>query len=182
MIDSTAPTITCPADQDVSFDATCQYTLLDYTTLPTTSDNCSSTITVTQTPAVGTAITDTTTIKLYADDGNGNIDSCTFDVNPSDNTPPTITCPANQNVNFDANCQYALTDYTGLATTSDNCASTITVTQSPVVGTVITGTTTITLTANDGNGNTNTCTFDVIRQIIPRQRLLVREIKIPIMM
>jgi len=160
--DNTAPTMTCPANQNVSFDATCQYTLLDYTGMATATDNCAATPTITQAPTAGTVITTTTTITLTADDGNGNTNTCTFDVIPSDNTQPTITCPANQNVNLDATCQYTLLDYTGMATAADNCTATPTITQAPAAGTVITTTTTITLTADDGNGNTNTCTFDVI--------------------
>ena len=161
-IDNTNPTITCPGNQNVNFDANCQFALADYTGLATTSDNCATTVTVTQSPAAGTLITTTTTITLTADDGNGNTSTCTFDVIPTDNIPPVITCPGNQNVNFDASCQFTLIDYTALATSSDNCAAPVTVTQSPVVGTVITGATTITLTADDGNGNTSTCTFDVL--------------------
>lgn len=160
ILDTVSPTITCPADQDVSFDATCAYTLVDYTSMATTSDNCGA-VTVTQSPIIGAVITDTTTVTLYADDGNGNIDSCAFNVNPSDNTAPSITCPSDQNEVFDASCQFTLPDYTGLVTASDNCG-TPTVTQSPASGTVITGTTTITMTAIDGNGNADSCTFDVI--------------------
>ncbi len=159
-VDATNPTITCPANQSVSLDASCSYTLMDYTGMATATDNCGS-VTVTQVPTAGTVITSTTTITLTADDGNGNTANCTFDVIPSDNTNPTITCPGNQNVSFDATCLYTLPDYTGLAVASDNCGAP-TVTQSPSIGTSISGTTTITLTATDGSGNTATCTFDVI--------------------
>ena len=161
-VDNAPPTISCPADQNVSFDAACQYTLLDYTGMPSTSDNCAATVTVTQSPAAGTIITATTTITLTADDGNGNTSTCTFDVIPADNTPPSITCPPNQNVSFDANCQFIVLDYTATVITADNCSGTITVSQNPSPGSVITGTTTITLTADDGNGNTNDCTFDLL--------------------
>lgn len=159
-VDATNPSITCPANQSVSLDAACSYTLPDYTGMATANDNCGS-VTITQVPSAGTIITTTTTITLTADDGNGNTANCTFDVIPSDNTNPTITCPGNQNVSFDATCSYTLPDYTGLAVASDNCGPP-SVTQSPGIGTSISGTTTITLTATDGNGNTATCTFDVI--------------------
>ena len=158
--DNSKPSITCPGDQNVSFDSNCEFTLTDYTALATTDDNC-GTVTVTQSPAVGTVITTTQLITLIADDGNGNTENCTFNVIPTDNTKPTITCPADQHVSFDANCEFTLTDYTSLATTSDNCG-TVSVFQSPAIGTVVTSTQLITLTADDGNGNTETCTFNVI--------------------
>ncbi|MFT4600079.1 MAG: gliding motility-associated-like protein, partial [Arenicella sp.] len=158
--DSTSPAITCPGDQNVFFDATCQYILLDYTGMALSSDNCGATV-VTQSPAAGTVIFANQTITLTADDGNGNTTDCTFDVIPTDNTPPGITCPGDQNVSFDINCQYPLQDYTGMALTSDNCGAVV-VTQSPVLGTIITTNQTITLTATDGSGNITTCTFDVL--------------------
>ncbi|MEX1002762.1 MAG: HYR domain-containing protein, partial [Crocinitomicaceae bacterium] len=158
--DNTNPTITCPGDQNVFFDAACEYTLLDYTGMAITADNC-GTVTVSQSPAAGTVITANQTITLTADDGNGNTSSCSFEVIPTDNIDPAIGCPPNQNVSFDANCQYTLLDYTGMATTSDNCGP-ITVTQNPVVGTVITSNQQVTLTATDAAGNTSSCTFDVI--------------------
>lgn len=151
----------CPTDLNVDFDGACEYTLIDYTGLATVSDNCSGTPTVTQSPAAGTVITTTQTITLTATDELGNTANCTFDVIPSDNTNPTISCPPNQDVDFSASCDYTLLDYTGLGVTSDNCGG-VTVTQSPVAGTVITTTQTITLTATDGAGNTASCTFAVI--------------------
>ena len=157
--DSTSPSISCPVDQNVFFDASCQYILPDYTGLALTGDNCGA-VTVTQNPIAGTAITDTTTITLTADDGNGNTSTCTFDVNPSDNINPVITCPGDQNVAFDANCEYTLLDYTGLPIYSDNCGI-ISVTQSLAAGTVITDTVTITITVLDAAGNSANCSFDV---------------------
>ncbi|MCB9224919.1 MAG: HYR domain-containing protein, partial [Crocinitomicaceae bacterium] len=158
--DTTSPVINCPATQNVFFDASCQYSLLDYTVMATTSDNCGI-VTVTQFPAVGTLISGTTTVTLTADDGNGNTSVCSFDVIPTDNIPPSIACPLNQNVAFNANCEYVLLNYTGMAVTLDNCGP-LTVTQSPAAGTIITGTTTVTLTVTDGAGLSTSCSFNVI--------------------
>ncbi|UKN00091.1 HYR domain-containing protein [Paracrocinitomix mangrovi] len=161
--DQTAPTITCPANQNVDLNATCQYSIIDFTGLATTSDLCNP-VTVTQDVAVGTNITTTTTITLTATDPTGNSNTCTFDVIPADNTDPTITCSGNISVNTDPglcnatvivpvpatadNCGVAsvLNDYNGTASANDTY---------PV------GTTTITWTVTDVNGNTNTCTQDV---------------------
>ncbi|MAM28582.1 MAG: hypothetical protein CMC13_06110 [Flavobacteriaceae bacterium] len=162
--DVTAPDITCPGDQNEDFDANCEFILPDYTALATVSDSCDTNPTVTQSPIPGTTITGSTQITLSAEDAYGNMNTCVFDVIPEDNTAPTITCPANQTEDLDANCEFMLPDYTGLATVSDSCDSNPTVTQSPIAGTVVTATTQITLFAEDVSGNINSCVFDVILQ------------------
>ena len=101
-----------------------------------------------------------TAVTLTVNDGNGNSDDCIAQVTVLDTISPTITCPANQVEFATASCDFTLIDYTAMATAADNCA-TVAVSQSPLVGTVISGTTTITLTATDGSGNTSACTFDV---------------------
>ncbi|MEY3249738.1 MAG: hypothetical protein RL742_1781, partial [Bacteroidota bacterium] len=164
--DDTKPTITCPADQTVSADATCGGTVGAHSAV-STADNCTASPTVTQSPASTTALNghnDAETVTLTADDGNGNTETCTFTVTLKDVTKPTITCPADQTVSTDANCAGTVGDRTGDATASDNCAATVTVTQSPASTTALNGhndAETVTLTADDGNGNTETCTFTV---------------------
>lgn len=161
-LDGTLPTIICPGNQTGTADASCNFSLPDYTTLATANDNCPG-VTVTQSPAPGTNVgIGTTTITLTATDVSSNTASCTFDLVVSDNTPPTITCPGNQTESPNAACQFTLPDYTGLVTASDNCTASPVVTQSPTAGTVISGTTTITMTVSDGASNTASCTFDVI--------------------
>ncbi|WP_319500448.1 MBG domain-containing protein [uncultured Draconibacterium sp.] len=89
-----------------------------------------------------------------------------------DNINPTITCPADQTGTLDNNCEFTLPDYTGLATISDNCDASPTVTQSPAAGTTINGTTTIALTATDASGNASNCTFDV--NLVPAEEIEIR--------
>ncbi|MFO0362708.1 MAG: HYR domain-containing protein, partial [Flavobacteriales bacterium] len=162
--DNIAPTITCPANQTVAFGPGCNLTLPDYTGLATATDNCA--FTITQSPAVGTVITGTTTVTLTVTDIGGNSTSCTFQVIPTDQTPPVITCPANVTLPLNASCNLTLPAYTA-ATLSDNCSAVgaITVVQSPAAGTVLSGagTTTVTLTATDAAGNSSSCTFNVVR-------------------
>ena len=59
----------------------------------------------------------------------------TITVSTFDNENPMISCPGNTVLNADANCEGQFTDYTGLATVSDNCSAVneITITQSPAV-------------------------------------------------
>ena len=161
-IDNTPPVITCPGNQSASFNAQCQFAIINYTSLATATDNCGNTPVITQSPVSGTSIATTSAVTLTATDGSGNVSSCSFNVVPADNTMPSINCPGNQTVNFNASCQYNLLSYTGLANVNDNCDPASVVTQSPASGTTITSTTVVTLTATDASSNVNTCTFSVI--------------------
>jgi len=160
--DDVNPSITCPGPQTVSSNASCQFVIVDYTGNATTDDNCDASVSVSQSPSFGTIITIPTTVTLTAEDDNVNTATCTFLVTPADNDNPNITCPGDQTVAVDSDCEFDVIDYTGFATATDNCSSTPTVTQDVNIGTTITGTTTITLTATDDDTNTATCTFDVI--------------------
>ncbi|MBT6705473.1 MAG: HYR domain-containing protein, partial [Flavobacteriaceae bacterium] len=162
VFETTNPIITCPEDQEESVDANCNFTLPDYTSLATTTDNCTD-VTVSQVPAPGTIVeTGTTTIVLTATNGASNTATCNFDVLVSDNTNPTITCPEDQGGSFYGGCNFSLPDYTYLATATDNCTD-VTLSQVPAPGTIVgIGSTTIVLTATDGASNTATCNFDVL--------------------
>ena len=100
-------------------------------------------------------------ITLTVTDNCGNTSTCSTIVTVEDNINPIITCPGNQNISFDTNCEFVLPDYTSMASSSDNC-NTVTITQSPSPGAIISGAVTVTLTATDISNNTDTCTFDVI--------------------
>jgi hypothetical protein len=160
-LDVENPSISCPSDQTMSMDGNCEAVMPDMTSMTTASDNCTS-ISMDQMPPAGTIMTNnsSSTVTMTVTDGSGNTADCTFNVIVEDNTDPSITCPANQTANMDANCEVSITDMTGLATASDNCTS-LSVTQSPEAGVVIStsGMTTIMMTATDGSGNTADCQF-----------------------
>jgi len=164
-VDNTPPSITCPATQTLALGANCTATLPNYTSLATTGDNC-GVQSVTQSSAAGTTVSGAgnMTVTLTVTDVNGLTNSCTFTVSKVDNTPPTITCPATQTLVLGANCTASLPDYTGLATTGDNCGVQ-SVTQSPAAGTTVSGAgnMTVTLTVTDVNGLTSFCTFTVTK-------------------
>ncbi|SNR72579.1 LamG-like jellyroll fold domain-containing protein, partial [Lutibacter flavus] len=103
-----------------------------------------------------------TTITYTVTDGAMLTAADVMTVTVADDEDPTISCPSDQNVNFAANCQFEIPDYTALANGSDNCDSSLTITQVPVAGTLISGTTTITLTATDNFNLTSSCSFQVI--------------------
>ena len=158
ILDSLAPVVTCPGNQVENFDASCQFTLPDYTPLGGVTDNCGGSLMITQTPTPGTVISGNTTITFTSIDASGNAGTCTFDVVPNDATPPIISCPGNQTGIVAANCMFMVPDYTGMATATDNCG-TPTVSQSPTAGSMVpAGMHTVTLTASDGV-NTVNCSF-----------------------
>ena len=98
----------------------------------------------------------TTTITYTATDGTGNSTAATQTVTVVDNTVPTLTAPAPTSVNANVSGQATIPDVVDATTTADNCGP-VTVTQSPLAGTVVgTGTHTITITATDAAGNTTT--------------------------
>lgn len=152
---------TCPGDQTESLSADCDFELPDYTALALASDNCTALLTITQSPAPGTIITANQVITLETSDEQDSTALCTFTVYLVDEIDPTITCPPDQNVSFDADCAFILPDYTSMATAEDNCL-TPTLSQLPAPGTAIFATSTITLIATDTAANTASCSFDVI--------------------
>ena len=100
----------------------------------------------------------TTTITYTATDGAGNSNAATQTVTVIDNTAPTLSAPAPASVNADSTGHATIPDVVAATTASDNCGP-VTVTQSPLAGTIVgTGTHTITLTATDAAGNTRTAT------------------------
>ncbi|OWY24988.1 HYR domain-containing protein [Sphingobacteriales bacterium UPWRP_1] len=166
-VDPIPPSISCPSNQTIYLDGTtCSVQLPAYS--PTSfSDNC-GTPSVSQNPFPGTTYNAPTSflVALIANDGT-NSTSCTFTVNVVDNTPPTITCPAAQNVTVNGSCNATLGDYRSLATKTDACCSSvnISISQSPAPNSTVNGglPTVVTLTATDCNNNTNTCAFNVTK-------------------
>src|SRR5690606_22595497 len=79
-------------------------------------------------------------------------------------TPPTITCPATQELALGNNCSSSLPDYTTLAMSGDNCGIDE-VTQTPLPDTTVSGLgdMTVILAVTDVNGLTNTCSFTVTK-------------------
>jgi uncharacterized repeat protein (TIGR01451 family) len=153
--DTTAPTVQAPADSSASADANCQAPVPDYTANSTASDNCDSSLTLTQSPTAGTLVgmgPHTVTVTATDDAGNHSSDDVVFTVN--DTTPPTVQAPADSSASADANCQAPVPNYVSGTNASDNCDSSVTLTQSPAAGTMVgKGPHTVTVTGTDDSGN-----------------------------
>jgi hypothetical protein len=156
--DTTAPTPDLVNLPDVT--GQCEVTAL---TVPTATDNCSTTVTITN-DAVLPLSAGTTLVTWTYDDGNGNTATQTQNVIVSDDTPAVITCPGDV-IESVSGSTYTILDYTGAVTATDNCsdASTLIITQSIAAGTVVPvpSINTITMTVTDENGNDQTCSFVV---------------------
>lgn len=158
VIDTQAPSITCPANVTVQCASMVPGVNVDSVV---TSDNCEGTVIVTH---VSDTITNmicvnrfTVTRTYLAMDVCGNSATCAQTITVFDNTAPVITCPANITVNCEDD---TLPPATGEATASDNCAGLPAIDYDDVT---IAGacpqefTITRTWIATDSCGNTGTC-------------------------
>ncbi|NPD48213.1 S-layer family protein, partial [Lentimicrobium sp. S6] len=156
--DNTPPVITVCAStpSNIPANASCQGTAPNLTGSVTATDNCTSSPTITQSPAAGATLgLGTTTITLTA--------TCTVNQTVVDNTTPVITVCASTPNDLIGNSsnQAIMTDLTTLVTAIDNCTGSPIITQSPASGATLgLGVTIITLTATDGSGNSATCTVN----------------------
>jgi hypothetical protein len=161
--DNISPVLTCPSDRNEDVDLFDNFTIPDYTSLATVSDNCTASPLLSQLPVAGTVVNGVGTIHtitITATDSEGNSSQCSFDITLVDPFTLSITCPGDQTEDLDLNCDFVLPDYTSLASTT----GAVSVDQLPAIGTIVSGHGTaveITLIALDGGGATEQCTFDV---------------------
>ncbi|MCP3065090.1 HYR domain-containing protein [Myxococcus sp. K38C18041901] len=155
------PTITCPADLVV--DATsASGAVVDYPPA-TASDNGGPAPTVTYSPPSGSTLPlGDTTVTATAVDTGGQQVTCTFQVTVRDTTAPTLTCPANIEVQSDAQGGAEVT-YSVPPPTDTSGPVTVT-TSHPSGSRFPSGRTRVTVTATDASGNSSRCEFDVTVQ------------------
>ena len=165
--DTVAPTISCPADQTENLDASCGFSLPDYTGSLTVSDACDATPVLTQVPAAGSSFSGagtTVPVKFFATDASGNVDSCSITVTLQDVTAPTVSFPPGDTTGVaNASCQVTLPDFRGQAVATDACDASPSLTQSPAPGTTISGAGTsvvVTITATDASSNAAGVSFN----------------------
>lgn len=186
VVDTPAPTISCPADKvatdtDNSGDEAVAVGTPTYNASgggAVTSLRSDSTPAVLDgdgeivTPAMPKALTDPypvgiTSILWTVTDVDGRTASCTQKIIVTDNscagdtTPPTITAPDDITVNTGANntsCAVVLDDELGQPQVTDNCAVTVTILGLPAGNSFAPGTYTLTYRATDAAGNQATDT------------------------
>jgi hypothetical protein len=144
--DVTAPVVPVLADVTGECTATA--------TAPTTTDNCSGTITGTTSDPLTYSTQGTFVIHWSFDDGNGNISTATQNVVIHDVTAPVVPVLAD----VTGECTATAT----APTTTDNCSGTITGTTSDPLTYSTQGTFVIHWSFDDGNGNISTATQNVV--------------------
>jgi uncharacterized repeat protein (TIGR01451 family) len=168
--DNTPPVVTAPGAVTLytgSGATSCGVTVTDLNGTfgnGSATDNCSGVSAVTRggVPTGNIFPVGPTTLTYSATDAHGNTSSANQLVTVVDNTPPTISCPANVTVYLPLNSTATSTvvNYPA-ATASDNCGS-VGITYSQNSGTVFpVGPTTVTATATDSHNNSSSCQFTV---------------------
>jgi parallel beta-helix repeat protein len=159
VVDTTAPSIKCPANITVSTDAG-QCTKANVTYTPTATDNCDPNPAVSCTPPSGSTFSlGTTTVNCTATDASGLSSSCSFKVKVLDTTNPTINCPGDQTAEGTSPAG-ARVSYTVTAT--DICDPNPTVQCLPASESMFPlGNTAVACTATDASGNSSSCGFNV---------------------
>src|SRR3989441_797833 len=173
--DDTAPTVICSAAPSASAGTNCLAAVPDVLGGVSVSDNCSGTngITLSQSPPAGTLVgLGTHVITVTATDAATNSATCTTTFTVTDDTAPTVICPAPTSASAGTNCLAAVPNVLGGVSASDSCTGTdgITLSQSPAAGTLVgLGTHVITVTATDAATNSATCTttFAVNNTAVP---------------
>jgi hypothetical protein len=156
--DTTAPTVTVPAD---IADSAASASGKAETFTATASDTVDGPITPTCAPASGSTFpVGTTTVTCTATDAHGNVGSASFHVTISvnDTTPPQITVPAD--VTAEATGPTGAPVSYSASATDDVAVATFSCT--PASGSTFPlGTTTVNCTATDTSGNTASASFHV---------------------
>ncbi|MDF1673923.1 MAG: HYR domain-containing protein, partial [Vicingaceae bacterium] len=133
VIDSVAPTISCPGNISLSTpNNNCDILVTGIAPI-TPNDNCAidSVSYVLSGTTIGNGLNDAsgavfnlgvTNVKYYIYDLAGNVDSCSFTVTVIDSVPPTIACPGNIILSTSINSCDTIINGIAPISTMDNCA------------------------------------------------------------
>ena len=160
IVDTTPPTVTCPADQTIECVSPAGAPAIFGGVV---TDICDQDPSMTYSHPSGTVFAPgTTTVTMTGTDTSGNSSTCTFDITVQDTTPPLIDVPGV--VYLEAtSAAGAQLPATTTATVTDNCDASPLVTYSPLSpgDTFPIGTTFVTCRAEDFSGNVRTSIFTV---------------------
>ncbi len=111
----------------------------------------------------------TNMVEIEVYDAFGNIDTCMATVNVVDNLAPQLSCPADEEVLFDAGQNfYTVPDYVALdlVSAADNCTGSLTISQDPAPGTQLTaGNYFIEFESTDASSNVGICRFQLAVEV-----------------
>jgi ELWxxDGT repeat protein len=158
--DSTAPVVTCP--EPLTLEATDATGAIASFPEATAMDSVTGSPEVTYSHAPGSTFpVGDTTVTATATDVAGNTARCTFGVTVRDTTPPSLTCPADVEVEARDDASARPVEYPA-ATVGDAGMGAPRVVYSRASGSDFpVGTTPVDVTATDGMGNRASCSFRV---------------------
>jgi len=159
-VDTTPPTVSCPGNQTLVLNASCNALMPDYRSLASASDAC-GTPTLTQIPAPGANVSGvgSSTVTITATDGRNNSAGCTFNVSRQDQTPPTAVCRQGTVQLGGTQSFLEPEDVLDFNASGDNCGQAYVTNIVPAMiscnqeGQSIT----VNVSVSDGNGNTASC-------------------------
>jgi hypothetical protein len=167
VVDTTAPTLVCPAPLSLAANAQSQAVVPDLSASLAASDNCTpaNKLTKSQTPPAGTVVgLGPTQVRISVTDGAGNVSSCNTTLTVVDATPPAILSPASVTLAANDKCQAVVPDFLAGLVASDNCtpANLLVKSQTPAAGTLVElGSTVVQITVADASGNVGACATTV---------------------
>ena len=154
VIDKIPPTVNCPSEILVEYTTDKTYTVPDFSTLYSSSDNCSSTLKYFQSPEIGAVITEDKFANFKVGDESNNFTTCNFNIKFFKKSELQIlNCPPTQTFEVDENCSYVIPDISSTINTNIEGAE---VTQNISPGFRVNGSLTLTITAKYEN-QTDTC-------------------------
>lgn len=158
VIDTTSPSITCPAD--ITLDSEPGLCGASYVFSVSGGDNCPGVVATAEPPSGTFFEVGSTEVVCVAVDASGNADTATYWVTVLDQESPVLVVPDSLVVGTDPGECYATVDFEPEVT--DNCPP-VEVTSIPPSGSVFpTGTTNVEVIAVDGSGHYVSESFDII--------------------
>ncbi len=155
VVDTTAPTITCPAP--ITAECTGNEAASVTSGAASASDVCGP-VTVSGPAGRAEYPLGTVTLNYFATDESGNTSTCSSSIRVQDTTPPTISCPAPVTAECTGSASARVA--TGAPTASDVCSA-VTVSGPSGAASYPLGTTALTFSASDRTGNASSCQSSV---------------------
>ncbi|MDR0801567.1 HYR domain-containing protein [Fluviicola sp.] len=166
--DGTLPVINCPPSGiSVPVNNQCLGQIGNLVPLVSATDNCtaSNLLVFAQNKPATLLFSDTVTVLMTATDLSGNIGSCTIFITAIDTLAPVVTCLSDTSLAISGSCSMTIPNLSGTHSAVENCtpSNLLTITQSPLPGTVVSNPVGIVISYTDTSGNVGTC----ITQAIP---------------
>jgi hypothetical protein len=163
-VDSTPPTALCH-DVTATVDATCHASVSASAVDNGSYDSDGAIVSRVLSPAGPYAKGDNN-VTLTVTDNDGATDSCSATITVVDQTPPSLTCPANLVTNLPSGVRNAVVNF-NTPVAGDNCETPPVVCTPASGSTFALGTNPVVCVATDNSDNTGSCTFHVILQSLP---------------